>query len=63
MNTKASLVAIFDERKQSLLDELELVHHALATAKPTEETKEWLEKLEKWHEQLHTFVDSMPDMD
>ncbi len=63
MNADASLVAILDERKQSLLDELELVHHALAAANPTEETKQWLEKLEKWHEQLHMLVDSMPEID
>ncbi|MGJ0510028.1 MAG: hypothetical protein ACR652_23460 [Methylocystis sp.] len=49
MSDKANFGAIFQARKQGLLDELELVHEALAHAKATAETKPWLEKLEKWH--------------
>jgi hypothetical protein len=47
MKDKARLEAIFEGRKQGLIDELKLVHEALAHAAPTEETKEWIAKLQK----------------
>ena len=60
MHSRARLVATFSDRKEALLEELELVHHALAEAKPSEENKAWLEKMKKWHDQLQALVDDMP---
>ncbi len=61
MRDKASLEAVFEGRKKGLIDELKLVHEALAHAVPTEETKEWLAKLQKWHNDLHALIGGMPE--
>lgn len=63
MNDRASLEAILEGRKQGLADELKLVDEALAHAKPTEETEEWLEKLKKWHNDLHALIHEMPEVE
>jgi hypothetical protein len=47
-----------------LIEELDLVHatikDAASTTDRSENSRRWLQKLEKWHEELHALVERLP---
>jgi hypothetical protein len=63
MNSARHLRSIFAERKQALLDELRVVEMLLLTAQPCEETREWIEQLKRWRDDMQTIIEDMPDFD
>ncbi len=63
MEKKFKLIEDMDECKQAMLDELSIVREVLSQAVPTHETELWLNKLEKWHEELHRLIENMPKID
>lgn len=63
MNTARHLQSIFDERKQAPLDELRVVEMQLLAAQPCDETREWIEKLKRWRNDLQTVIEDMPDIE
>jgi hypothetical protein len=63
MNTAKHLQTFFDERKESLLDELRVVEMALKSAQPCEETIEWIERLKRWQLDLKSIIEEMPDLE
>jgi hypothetical protein len=50
-----------DQRRAARFDELELVDEALAKAQRSPELDEWLEKLEKWRDELRAVVIAVPN--
>jgi hypothetical protein len=63
MNTAKHLQTFFDERKESLLDELRVVEMALKSAQPCDETIEWIERLKRWRLDLKSVIEAMPDLE
>jgi hypothetical protein len=63
MDKKFKLIKDMNERKQAMLDELSIVHEVLSHAVSTHETELWLNKLEKWHQELHRLIEDMPKID
>ena len=55
---------LMEERRQALIQELELVHTAISeisnNAQTSENSKLWLQKLRKWHDELHELVQKFP---
>ena len=53
-----------EARRKALIEELGLVHAAIKDATSamhgSENSTRWLQKLEKWHEELHTLVERLP---
>jgi hypothetical protein len=53
-----------EARRKALIGELDLVHAAIKDAASTtdrsENSRRWLQKLEKWHEELHALVERLP---
>ena len=49
------------ERKKALLEEINFVHKAISQAKSLPKANvEWIAKLEKWHDELHALIESIP---
>ncbi len=63
MDHKFRLIRDMDERKKAMLDELSIVQDVLARAARTQETELWISKLEKWRQDLHQLIESMPQSD
>lgn len=63
MNTAKHLQTFFDERKESLLDELRVVEMALKSAQPCDETIEWIERLKRWRLDLKSVIEEMPALE
>lgn len=61
------LASNLELRQQALLRELEIVHHAIeeikGAAQDTQRAKDWFERLDKWHQELHELVERLPRVD
>jgi len=67
MNGLDRLANGLETRRKNLLKELSLVHVAIEHSKRLSNSSvtavEWLNKLEKWADDLHKLIDSLPHMD
>jgi hypothetical protein len=48
-------------RKETLIEELKLVHNAISQAKSRDDANaEWAAKFKKWHDELHALIEAIP---
>jgi hypothetical protein len=64
MDDSKKLSELLEVRRQALIQELEMVHTAISRISEkgqiTEDTKQWVKKLNKWHEELQDLLDRIP---
>ena len=67
MNRLDRLANGLEARRKNLLKELDLVNSAIEHAKIVSigdvNATEWINKLQKWHEELRALIDNLPRMD